>query len=217
MPMTCQEIVAALPALQDGELATGVEQEVRAHLQECADCRRVSAGLEAVERTLTAHADWVAPSNGIAAAAMRAASTASHRPLRFVPALAAAAAVLALATVAALRFAGRQTVSQPMTVTYQEGPRVVVERPAAVVAAPRQSPAAAPEAAAAAGDSLSSYELGAVPGPVGRAFVVCDGQVRPYDGAAAVTCDRSVSGPSALRVDAFPRAHANRHPAARRM
>jgi hypothetical protein len=44
--------------------------------------------------------------------------------------------------------------------------------------------------------------------PVGRAFVVEGGQVRPYDGAVAVTIDRMPTGPAALRVDAFPRAPA---------
>jgi hypothetical protein len=216
MSMDCQEVVAQLPALQDGELATGVAQEVRAHLMGCEECRRVSAGLETVERMLSAQADWVAPSNGIAAAAIRAAAPQGRRTLRFIPALAAAAALLALATVAALRFIHQQP-PQPQPVAYVEGPRVVVERPAAVVAAPLQVTAVAPSATGVASEDLSTYQLNAAAGPVGRAFVVCDGQVRPYEGAAAVTMDRTVSGPSALRVDAFPRAHTVRHPASRRM
>lgn len=213
MPVTCHRVLSQLPALQDGELAPDQELLIRGHVQGCARCQLALGALEAVSRGLVKDAAWQPPSGQIAMAAIQAAANAApsqpvsgaSRILRFAPAVAAAAAVLALATVVTIRLANRPSTPEP--IDFIDAPRVVVDRPAAMVPSPVTGEAAPTMVAAGPVADVKHFELGADgnKAPVGRAFVVCDGQVRAYEGPVTVTIDTMPSGPAALRVDAFPR------------
>ena len=203
MNTNCHDIVGQLPALQDGELVPAEEQALRAHLQTCQNCSQIFAGLVAIDRGLSADAAWKPVSNGLAAGVIRIAEarprdrlSRASRALRFALPLAAAAMILVLATAVVVRWTSRPPTPAPI---YVVAPRMVVDEHSLA------EPSAAPSVATRPPVDAKLFQLGAAPGPVGRAFVVCDGQLRSYDGPVSVTIDRMPSGPAALRVDAFPR------------
>ena len=213
MKANCQKVIAQLAALQDNELGSDEERAIREHVASCSCCRQMMAGLAAVDGGLSADAAWQPPAGGLVSAVMRAAEARIRarpsrvsRTLRFAMPLAAAAAILVLAAVVVGRLAGRP--AAPVPHMFVVAPRVVVERlPAAAPSPPPPPLASVPTPAVAVRSSadMKPFQLGAVSGPVGRAFVIRDGQPRVYEGMVSVTLDPMPFGPPALRVDAFPR------------
>jgi hypothetical protein len=199
MKTDCQRIVAVLPVLREAKLPPAQEQQMRAHLASCAECRNVLAGLNLVDRCLAVDAAWEPGAGGLAAHVVRAAGATARprtraRTNRFVRMALpiAATVVLALGLTMFALHRSRQSV-----------PLAVKATPVHPVAAKAQS--ASMSVAASPKQELAPFQLKAGGGPVGRPFVVRNGKVYPYEGPTSVRLIAQPSGPAALEVDVFPR------------